>query len=145
MSFTGLCKHAKCEGIYMSKKKDVVIAVAYCRLDKMRNKVSPIVMHIPNRLEVFQSLVGGLIEHLSITNEIDLICNDEGKLQGLPITCILHHEGQALDFIAGDFILCGHDEDGNFADVPDFETCLPLIEQYAHLEEEDRDIMAIPL
>ena len=37
-----------------------------------------------NTLEAFQQAVGGFIEALYITTDIVLICNEEGRLRGLP-------------------------------------------------------------
>ena len=41
------------------------------------------IMEIENSLKAEQAFVGGLIECTALTEEIDLICNEEGWLIGL--------------------------------------------------------------
>lgn len=43
----------------------------------------PKVMNIENTLEAKQKLVNGLIEVVPLTDDILLICNEEGKLENL--------------------------------------------------------------
>ena len=42
---------------------------------------------IPNTLEELQASVGGYIETLTIASDVTIICNEEGRLQGLPYNC----------------------------------------------------------
>ena len=37
-----------------------------------------------NRLEAFQKAVGGYIEAVTVAEDLVLICNEEGRLMGLP-------------------------------------------------------------
>ena len=65
-------------------------------------------MHtIKNTLEEKQKLVGGLIEYTNLIddNSVLLICNEEGKILGLPYNRDIGH-----DIIAGPFILVGNDQ-----------------------------------
>lgn len=41
------------------------------------------VTEIKDELEVLQGIVGGLIECVSIGNNIDMVCNEEGWINGL--------------------------------------------------------------
>ena len=67
--------------------------------------------------------VGGLIECTALTEEIDLICNEEGWLIGLePRVAIPESE----TIIAGDCFICRHDRRGNFQSIR--EEDIPLIE-----------------
>jgi len=61
---------------------------------------------IPNTLEAKQKIVDGLIEAIyPFEDTVALICNEEGKLIGLPLN---RQVGQ--DIIAGNFIVCGIDD-----------------------------------
>lgn len=54
------------------------------------------------------------------------ICNEEGKLDGLPLNRALRDEdGDIYDIVAGNFFLAGIGED-DFIDLPD-----ELVEQFA--------------
>lgn len=65
----------------------------------------------------------GLIECTALTEEIDLICNEEGWLIGLePRVAIPESE----TIIAGDCFICRHDRRGNFQSIR--EEDIPLIE-----------------
>lgn len=64
---------------------------------------------INGSLESMQQLVGGLIQVLYPFRdaEVALICNDEGKLLGLPFNRALRDErGAIYDVVAGTFFLC---------------------------------------
>ena len=65
-------------------------------------------------LHSMQRVVGGLIECVDLDNETTLVCNEEGKLQGL--------EGNrrvGRDIIAGTFFICGFNDDGEFVSLTD--------------------------
>ena len=66
---------------------------------------------MPNTLEAFQTAVGGYIEALDLDSDVCLICNEEGKLMGLPANRRV--EG---DIIAGTFLIVGAD-DGEFCSL----------------------------
>ena len=60
-------------------------------------------------LKSMQAEVGGLIEAVYPfeDSELALLCNDEGKLMGLPYNRALRDEdGRIYDVIAGTFFLC---------------------------------------
>ena len=65
-----------------------------------------------NTLENLQKYVGGYIETVTIADRLVIICNEEGRLQGLPYNCSI----MGTDFV-GDIIMCGVDGD-EFADLP---------------------------
>lgn len=71
----------------------------------------PVKRFIPNQLEFLQMFVGGYIETFTITHNVVIICNEEGKLKGLPYNCTVCRE----DFV-GNVIMAGTAED-EFADV----------------------------
>lgn len=79
---------------------------------------------IDNTLEAKQKYVGGLIQVLCV-NDIDIICNDEGKLMGLPVNRVLLDEkNNILDIFVGNILCCRHNDDGEFTDISpdDIET-----------------------
>ena len=69
----------------------------------------PVVRDIDPGLASMQKLVGGFIEAVyPFDDPVALICNDEGKLMGLPLNRALYdNTGQIYDIIAGTFFLCG--------------------------------------
>ena len=70
---------------------------------------APYVKEIRGDLKSMQAIVGGLIEAIYPFDdpEIALICNDEGKILGLPYNRALRDEdGQIYDVVAGTFFLC---------------------------------------
>lgn len=72
---------------------------------------------IDNTLEAKQAIVGGLIEVVSLTPELDIIINEEGKLRGLPINRMwLSEEGEPIDILVGNIIVVRHEAD-EFTDI----------------------------
>ena len=65
---------------------------------------NPEVINIENTLKAKQRLVGGLIEIFPVTDDILLICNEEGKLDNLLPNLIFEY-----DYIAGDCFFVGDD------------------------------------
>ena len=63
---------------------------------------------IPNRLKDKQDIVGGNTEYTRVDNDESalLICNEEGKILGLPYNHDIGH-----DVIAGTFLIVGDDAD----------------------------------
>lgn len=60
---------------------------------------------IENSLEGMQAVVGGLIQAISpFDDEVVLVCNEEGKMLGLPLNRTLQGTG---DIICGTFFICG--------------------------------------
>ena len=75
----------------------------------------PTAQVIENTLEAKQEIVGGLIELVQLSDTADLICNEEGKLIGLPPNRILGD-----DIIAGTFLVVGSEWDNeNFVSLSD--------------------------
>ena len=69
----------------------------------------PEVKNIKHSLDELQKLVGGHIEALYPFNDTAvIICNDEGKINGLPLNRgITHPEtGELYEIIAGNFFIC---------------------------------------
>ena len=66
-------------------------------------------MEIDGTLERMQQVVGGYIQAIyPFEDPVALICNEEGKLLGLPLNRALKDEaGDICDIIAGTFFICG--------------------------------------
>lgn len=75
----------------------------------------PVLKEIDGSLKSMQEIVGGIIQALYPFEEpVALICNDEGKLLGLPLNRALRdEEGHIYDIVAGTFFLCGAPEDSD--------------------------------
>ena len=68
---------------------------------------------IGSGLKAMQDVVGGYIEAVyPYDDPVALVCNEEGKLNGLP----LNRKLEDYDIIAGTFFICGLSED-NFASL----------------------------
>ena len=78
-------------------------------------------------LKSLQQVVGGYIESIAPYDDpVAIVCNEEGKLRGLPANRALRDEdGDIYDIVAGNFFLAGIGED-DFIDLPD-----ELVEQFA--------------
>ncbi len=68
----------------------------------------PVEKEIGGSLADMQQLVGGLIQVIyPFPEEVALVCNEEGKLQGLPLNRALRDsDGEVYDIINGTFFLC---------------------------------------
>lgn len=70
----------------------------------------PEIRDIDGSLTSMQKIVGGTIEAIyPWADPVVLICNDEGKLLGLPFNRVLvdKDSGHVWDVVAGTFFLCG--------------------------------------
>lgn len=66
------------------------------------------IVEIENRLEEFQSIVGGYIETWPLTEDILIVLNEEGKLEGLKPNILVSNGGR-FELIAGNVIIVGDD------------------------------------
>lgn len=83
---------------------------------------------IDGSLKSMQEYVGGLITVVRLTDDIDLVANDEGILLQLePRVGLLDSKGRIADIIVGDCFLCRHDDNGNFTDIN--KSDLPFIKK----------------
>ena len=91
----------------------------------------PYLKDIDPGLNSLQQEVGGYIEAIYPYEEpVGLVCNEEGKLDGLPLNrAIYRDDGEMVDIIAGTFLIVGLSED-NFAELPN-----ELAEKYTKLFE----------
>ena len=80
----------------------------------------PYAKEINSGLSSLQKEVGGYIEAVyPFEDPVAIICNEEGKLEGLPLNRALRDEdGHVYDIIAGTFLIAGLSED-NFCSLND--------------------------
>ena len=88
---------------------------------KLEPNEAPVEGEMEGSLASMQSVVGGRIQAVfPFPEEVVLICNEEGKLMGLPYNRALRHEetDEAYDIICGTCFLCGAPADcDNFTDL----------------------------
>lgn len=84
---------------------------------------APELVEVDNTLKALQTEVGGYIETVSIADVV-IICNEEGRLCGLPYNCRF----VGVDFV-GTILVVGRDRD-EFCDVPEADFLM------YHLREE---------
>lgn len=103
------------------------------------NKLSGVVYkgylaEVDNTLEAEQAYVNydephGLITVLSITDEIDVIANDEGKLMNYPINrFVVDDMGGVYDMLVGNLMCVRHNSEGEFTSIR--EEDIPVIEKH---------------
>ena len=76
---------------------------------------APYTREINDTLEEMQEIVGGYIQVVyPFPDPVALVCNEEGKLMGLPLNRSLSDEnGEIYEIIAGTFFLCGAPTDSD--------------------------------
>lgn len=84
---------------------------------------APEIIEVKNTLKALQAEVGGYIETVSIADVV-IICNEEGRLCGLPYNCRF----VGVDFV-GTILVVGRNKD-EFCDVPEADFLM------YHLREE---------
>lgn len=75
---------------------------------------------VENSLSELQKEVGGTIQVVyPFDDPVGIVCNDEGKLIGLPSNRALRHKGQVYDVLNGNALIVGLSDDGDFTDLAD--------------------------
>lgn len=105
------------------------------RVDKLSGVVyKGYLSEVENSLEAEQRYVNydeprGLITVLSITDEIDVIANDEGKLKNYPINrFVVDDMGGVYDMLVGNLMCVRHNSEGEFTSIR--EEDIPVIESH---------------
>lgn len=85
------------------------VRAGHLRVLVVEPEKTPYVKEIPHTLEALQQEVGGLIEVIyPFRDMVGLVCNEEGKLLGLPLNrCLFDENGQLYDIICGTFLVTG--------------------------------------
>ena len=93
---------------------------------------------IENTLKAKQKFVGGYIQNV-VVNGIDVICNDEGKLKGLPANRVwVEDDTELIDVFVGNIMACNHDSKGNYTDIKesDIPKLLDALKPVAFITDE---------
>ena len=90
---------------------------------------SPEIVEMDSSLATLQKAVGGYIEAVYPWDDpIAIICNDDGKFNGMPLNRAIYREnGEIIDIIAGTFLIVGLGND-DFCSLSD-----ELAQKYADL------------
>ena len=91
------------------------------RILKVEPDKSPEVMVIQNELEQMQAIVDGWIEVYPLAENVAIVCNEEGKINGLELNRpIFGKNGEIIEIIAGTFFIAGDDISiGEFVSLTD--------------------------
>ena len=108
----------------------------------------PKAVTIGSDLESLQAAVGGIIEvFYPFEDNVGLIMNEEGKIEGLPLNRALRDDqGELYDIIAGDFLVVGLTEDDFGSLSPEqMDKFEKLFHQPECFMKMGHSIMALPL
>lgn len=108
----------------------------------------PYLKEINQSLNSYQSIVEGMIQAIyPYEDMVALVCNDEGKLNRMPLNRALRTEdGEIYDIVAGTFFICGIDEE-DFCSLSD-EMAVKYFEKFKYPEmigriSHNEDIIAV--
>ena len=99
------------------------------RILKIEPQKLPYEKEISNDLEGIQGEVEGLFDYLYLDNNCILVCNDEGKLNGMEL-----NRRVGNDIIAGPFFIVGDSQDGEFVSLTD-EQIEKYTEEFGKIQE----------
>ena len=91
-------------------------------------------------LENYQEIVGGWVEYVHIYDDIAILCNEEGKIKGLPVNMLITQYIKSKkpfnDVICGDVIFTKTDEEGEDAplNMNEINDVIDFIESYQNLQ-----------
>lgn len=114
-----IIKTGACHCYILIRKKGIKVKV-YAFKDDQQG-----IIEIENSLEAEQAFVGGLIDVYALTDDLDIVLNDEGLINGLEPRAVVLGEGaveakkqrKIKEIIYGDCFVCRHDNDGNFVSI----------------------------
>ena len=94
----------------------------------------PVIQYIGNDLKSMQSIVGGYIEEINLDDSAVLVCNEEGKIQGLEA-----NRRVGNDVIAGTFFIAADDGSEDLISLTDeqighYTECFQEIEEISQEE-----------
>ena len=122
----------------MSKEQEKPIEVLFYPACIPKTPVRKTLVPDPDfgMLKTMQNTVDGYIEIIPhpIYPDLRIVCNEEGKLEGLPLNRALKTEdGEIYDIIAGNFFICGLGEE-NFCSLSP-ELAEKFKEEFKHPEK----------
>lgn len=93
-----------------------------CNVLKTETDEVAIIQKFPLSLESMQTVVGGYVEPVRVTDSITIWGNETGKLDGLDLNFyLLGHDDKPLDIMVGDVLITGTDEEGETVGLTDEE------------------------
>lgn len=98
-------------------------------------------LEIENTLQAKQNLVGGRIEVISLTEELDLIVNEEYLFNGSGLRLILFQNDEISNIVMGDCFVCRNDSKSNFTDIKR-EDISTLEEYLLHIDCDELKMLA---
>jgi hypothetical protein len=102
----------------MPKQPNITILV------KEPNK-APQVITIENEYEKVRDLVGGYIETVPLEKSLMLVCNEEGKMNKMPVNFFLcFPDENPSDIIVGPALFCSVDNEGEFTSLSPMQETL---------------------
>ena len=126
----------------------------FCDGDKKADTISvlliqpgkyPKTVTIEDSLEAMQALVGGDIEeYMPFDDDVAIICNEEGKMRGLPLNRAVYVQDndkkEMVDIICGKFFICyAPPESESFQSLPD-DMMKKYKEQFKYPERFSKDV-----
>ena len=139
------------DGIFENSRTDTPIEISQKELDEIlsnNKKITgvlvscdnePEICSIENDLKSLQNIVSGNIEIYSISDTATIICNEEGKLKGLPFNCSVQTT-YANEVFVGDIFIIGTDiESGEFVSLTEEE-----IDEYLDAFKNDEVLLDKP-
>ena len=80
----------------------------------------PKVLEVPATLKALQEAVGGYIELFAVDGHVNFLCNEEGRLIGMPFNrSIQLSDGAEFDIYGPVVLLGGKEETGEFESLTD--------------------------
>lgn len=97
----------------------------------------PYVKEMDGKLKTLQGFVGGLIQAIYPFEDetVALICNEEGKLLGLPLNRALRNKrGEIYDIVSGTFLICSAPPDSESFEGLSDEQIRKYMKEFGHIE-----------
>lgn len=130
----------------MSKSSS--ITAYFLRVDDKSQQYQGYMAEVPNSLKAEQEYVGGYVQVIALTDEIDAIINDDGKLMQLPANRLWKSDNQIYDFIVGNIQCVRHNIEGEFTNIQpeDIEVIEKLLVPIKgmHLVDEHMVFITVP-
>ena len=86
----------------------------------------PRLIEIESDFKSMQAVVGGLIEMVEVAEGLDVVINEESKINGMLPNRIWMVDGELADIFFGDFFVCSVNDDGESIGLTDEEVSKTL-------------------
>lgn len=108
----------------------------------------PVTQELEGTLKSMQDFVGGTIQAIyPFEDAVAIVCNDEGKLNGMKYNRALRNEaGEVIDILCGPFFVCGlGDEDFASPTTAQLETYYKIFEHPEVFLAVDGNLIVLPV